>query len=101
MDFKDFLHQRKLPLWGKGHPNVKEVRSLCYKKNRSYITYKSYLEATPPEIAANTMVCLIHQANYLLDKQLLSLEKGFLIEGSFTERLYRTLSQMHDRNKNK
>ncbi len=31
---------------------------------------------------------LIHQASYLLDQQLRQLEKRFLAEGGFTERLY-------------
>ena len=34
------------------------------------------------------MICLIHQTNYLLDQQLRTLEKAFLEEGGFTERLY-------------
>ena len=63
VDFKDFLRQRNLTLWGKDHPKAKEVRALCYKKDRSYMTYKTYVEASPPEIVANTMICLIHQAN--------------------------------------
>lgn len=95
VDFKDFLRQRNLALWGKNHPKAKEVRSLCYKTNRSYKTYKTYIEGIP-EIAANTMVCLIHQTNYLLDQQLRSLEKDFLEEGGFTERLYRTRTQMRN-----
>jgi restriction system protein len=92
VDYQDYLRQHNLPLWGKDHPKAKEVRGLCYRKDRSYLTYKSYIEGTP-EIAANTMVCVIHQTNYLLDQQLRSLEKEFLEEGGFTERLYRTRSQ--------
>ena len=61
------------------------------------MTYKSYIEDSSPEIAANTMICLIHQTNYLLDQQLRALEKEFLKEGGFTERLYRTRSQMRKR----
>lgn len=60
------------------------------------MTYKSYIENHPAEIAANTMICLIHQANYLLDQQLRQLEKQFLEEGGFTERLYRVRSQTRD-----
>ena len=93
VDYQDYLRQHNLPLWSKDHPKAKEVRGLCYKKDRSYSTYKAYIEALPPEIAANAMICLIHQANYLLDQQLRALEKEFLEEGGFTERLYRTRSQ--------
>jgi restriction system protein len=65
------------------------VRRLAYAKDRSYKTYSSYIENAPPEVAANTMLCLIHQTNYLLDQQLLQLEQAFLEQGGFTERLYR------------
>ena len=51
------------------------------------------------EIAANAMICLIHQTNYLLDQQLRALEKEFLEEGGFTEKLYRARSQMRERKK--
>jgi four helix bundle suffix protein len=101
LDFQDYLRQRGLAIWGKEHPKAKEVRALCYQKNRSYLTYKAYIETSPPEVAANTMICVIHQTNYLLDQQLRALEKEFLKEGGFTERLYRTRSQMRNRSGNK
>ena len=72
------------------------MRALAHEKNRSYKTYKTYLEASPPEIAANAAICLIHQTNYLLDQQLRALGKEFLKEGGFTEKLYRVRSQMRD-----
>jgi restriction system protein len=93
LDFQDYLRQQRLPLWGKEHPKSREVRALCYKQNRSYLTYKAYFESSSAEIAANTMMCLIHQTNYLLDQQLRALEKEFLREGGFTEKLYRARSQ--------
>lgn len=89
LDFQDFLRQRRLPLWGKEHEQALAVRKLAHSKNRSYSTYKTYVEASPPEVAANALVCLIHQTNYLLDQQLRALEKEFLKNGGFTERLYR------------
>jgi four helix bundle suffix protein len=96
LDFQDYLRQQGLPLWGKEHPKAREVRALCYNKNRSYSTYKTYFENKEAEIAANTMICLIHQTNYLLDQQLRALEKEFLKEGGFTEKLYRARSQMRN-----
>lgn len=99
LDFQDYLRQKGLSLWSKDNPSAKEVRKLCYLENRSYLTYKTYIEASPPEVAANTLVCLIHQTNYLLDQQLRALEKEFLKNGGFTERLYRTRSQMRNRDK--
>ena len=89
LDYEDFLRHRGLALWGKAHPTAEIVRRLAYEKNRTYMTYRSYIEQAPPEVAANTIICLIHQTNYLLDQQLRQLEKAFLEEGGFTERLYR------------
>ena len=94
LDYQDFLRQKNLPLWGKDHEQARKVRALAHEKNRSYSTYKPYLEASPPEIAANAAICLIHQTNYLLDQQLRALEKVFLKEGGFTERLYRVRTKV-------
>ena len=99
LDFQDYLRQRGLPLWGKDHEQAQKIRALAYEKNRSYTTYKTYLEASPPEVAANTMICLIHQTNYLLDQQLRALEKEFLKEGGFTERLYNARSKARKKEK--
>lgn len=87
LDFQDFLRQRGLKLWSKDDPRVKEIRELGYKTNRSYKTYISYM--TNPESAANVIICLIHQTNYLLDRQLQSLEKQFIRVGGFTEQLFK------------
>jgi restriction system protein len=94
LDFQDFLRQKGLTLWGKDHPQAQAIRKLAWAKDRSYTTYRTYLEASRSEVAANTMVCLIHQTNYLLDQQLRALEKTFLEEGGFTERLYRVRSKL-------
>ena len=90
LDFEDFLRHRGLSLWAKNHPTAQVVRGLAYQSDRSYATYLSYVEKAPPETSANTVICLIHQTNYLLDQQLRQLEKAFLTEGGFTERLYHT-----------
>ena len=89
LDYEDFLRQRGLLLWNKNHPTAQVVRRLAYEKNRSYMTYRPYIEEALPDVAANTIICLIHQTNYLLDQQLRQLERAFLEEGGFTERLYR------------
>ena len=88
LDYQDFLRQRNLPLWGKNHPKAQKIRKLAYASYRSYMTYKTYIESSEPEVAANTLICLIHQSNYLLDQQLRQLEKQFLVQGGFTEKLY-------------
>jgi len=101
LDYQDYLRQHGLLLWGKDHPQARQVRGLCYRSDRSYLTYKPYTEApASAETAANTMLCLIHQANYLLDQQLRALEQEFLKEGGFTEKLYHARQQMRNTGKN-
>ena len=93
LDYQDFLRQKGLVLWEKNHPTAQQVRRLAYSENRSYTTYRSYIEGSSPEVAANTTICLMHQTNYLLDQLLRQLEQQFLKEGGFTEKLYRLRSQ--------
>jgi restriction system protein len=93
IDAQDYLRQHGLLLWGKEHPKAREIRAFAYAVNRSYTTYGTYFESAPPEIAANALICLIHQASYLLDQQLRALEQAFLQNGGFTERLYQARIQ--------
>ncbi|MBM3333987.1 four helix bundle protein [Candidatus Sumerlaeota bacterium] len=97
LDYRDFLRQRNIPIWDKSHPQAQTIRKLAYVENRSYSTYRSYVEGVPPEIAANTLICLIHQASYLLDQQLRQLEQQFLEDGGFTERLYHARTEARRR----
>jgi len=38
-------------------------------------------------VVANTLICLMHQTNYLLDLQITALERDFVQEGGYTEPL--------------
>ncbi len=88
-DYRDFLRTHKLSIWDKNQAEAKAVRNLGYGTHVSYETYKSNIEKANPETAANTIICLIHQTNYLLDQQLRSLEAAFLKEGGLRERMTR------------
>ena len=96
LDYEDFLRQNKLKLWTKESSEAKIVRKLAYAKNRSYESYSSYLNNS--ESAANMIVCLIHQANYLLDCQLRKLSHEFMKQGGFTERLYQKRTNFRNNN---
>lgn len=95
LDCEDFLRQHGLPIWGKDHPKAQEIRALAYKTDRSNRTYMSYF--SNPEDGANCLICLIHQANFLLDRQLQTLSQEFLEKGGFTERLYNTRKKQYDK----
>jgi four helix bundle suffix protein len=88
-DYRDFLRVRKLTLWAKDSKEARFVRRLGSKKNRSYESYRTYVETRPPEVVANILICLIHQTNYLLDQQIRQLEQAFLKEGGLRERMTR------------
>ena len=94
LDFEDFLRQHGLKLWSKDDPRALEVRRR-YQSDQSDQSDLSDpsdpygIRTADPETAANTLICLINQASYLLRRQLQQLEQAFLAEGGFTERLYR------------
>jgi four helix bundle suffix protein len=87
-DYTDYLRQHRLELWDKDDPRALAARRLAYEENRTYETYETSIRDGSAEVAANTIICLIHQASFLLDRQLQVLEQAFLRDGGFTERLY-------------
>jgi four helix bundle suffix protein len=96
-DYRDFLRVHRLPIWDKNDPQAQAVRRKSYRTHTTYEAYASYVEHSDPEIAANTIICLIHQANYLLDQQLRALEATFVKEGGLRERM--TRARLEERKK--
>ncbi|HOU14956.1 MAG TPA: four helix bundle suffix domain-containing protein [Anaerolineae bacterium] len=95
-DYRDFLRVRDLPLWDKDSPQAQYVRKLGTKPQVTYEAYREFCETRPAEVVANIAICLIHQANYLLDQQLRALERDFLKEGGIRERMTRARLQARD-----
>lgn len=98
-DYRDFLRTRNMHLWDKESTESLEIRNLGKSKDVSYDNFKKFIEAGPAEVAANVIICLIHQANYLLNRQLQALEKDFLEHGGLRERM--TRARLDARNKSK
>ena len=88
-DYQDYLRQHGLKLWDKNSKEALYVRKLGKKDNLSYEDFREFIETRPPETVANILICLIHQANWLLDQQLKRLEQDFLKEGGLRERMTR------------
>jgi four helix bundle suffix protein len=88
-DYLDYLRTRELKQWAKDSKEALYVRKLGARKDRSYESYRAYIDTRPPEVVANIMICLIHQTNYLLDQLLRQLEEAFLKEGGLRERMTR------------
>ena len=67
--------------------------------DKSYTTYKTYIQDKTPESAANTVICLIHQASFLLDQLIRRLEKDFVEQGGVTERMYAARTRARAQNR--
>jgi len=102
LDFEDFLRHRRLPQWEPDGPDAMAVRNVprSFKQDRSdqsdltnltdherWALYASWLEHSDPAIRANALICLVNQANYLLDQQIAAVEKQFVEEGGYSEQL--------------
>jgi len=95
-DYRDFLRVRDLALWEKDSKEAQYARKLGRKSHTTFEAYRSFVENRPAEVVANIAICLIHQANYLLDQQIRRLEKDFLTEGGLRERMTRARLQARD-----
>lgn len=91
LDYEDFLRHRGLLRWEKDSPEALRARKRLSDKSDSS-DRSDWSDLSDPEIFANTLICLINQASYLLKRQLETLERQFLQEGGFSERLYRMRS---------
>jgi four helix bundle suffix protein len=92
-DYEDFLRVRDFPVWKKDSREARYVRRLGHQPHPTYETYREFVESRSPEVVANIALCLIHQANYLLDQQIPRLEHDFLKEGGLRERMTRARLQ--------
>lgn len=86
-DYEDFLRNRNAPIWDKDSKEARFVRKLGAKKGVTFEDFREFVETRPGDVVANITLCLIHQANYLLDQQIRRLEQDFLKEGGIRERM--------------
>jgi four helix bundle suffix protein len=113
-DYHDFLRTGGHRIWEKDSKEALYVRNIgrekkdsshetntTHKANTTYAsfdaTFKQLMETRPAEVSANIVICLINQANYLLDRQIRQLEQAFVKEGGLRERM--TRARLDERNK--
>jgi len=101
LDYEDFLRHRHMQQWDPDSPEAMAVRRVGQNRtdqsdpsdqpNQSdaqhYALYAGWLDHVDPAIRANALLCLINQANYLLDRQIEALEAKFIEEGGYSEQL--------------
>lgn len=98
VDYQDFLRVRDMSVWDKNSREAVFVRKLGRDPKESYDSYREFCETRPADVVANIAICLTHQANYLLDRQIRRLEQNFVKEGGIRERM--TAARLRHRNKN-
>jgi len=95
-DYRDYLRVRDLQIWDKDSKEALFVRDLGRKTPQTFELYREFVESRSDEVIANIAICLIHQANYLLDQQMKTLEKEFIEQGGLRERM--TKARLNYRN---
>jgi four helix bundle suffix protein len=98
IDYEDFLRVRDLAKWEKESKEALYIRKISDGTD-TYETYREFCETRPPEIIANIAICLINQANYLLDRQIRRLEQDFIKEGGLRERMTKVRLQQSYKDK--
>ena len=99
-DYRDYLRVRDLRIWDKQSREAAYARKLGKTSPLSFEVFREFTDTRPAEVVANISICLIHQANYLLDQQLKALEKSFLKDGGLRERMTRARLQARDQQRN-
>lgn len=87
-DYIDYLRTRGHRQWEEGSKEWTAMRALGREHNDAAF-FMNLCETRPPETIANMAIILINQADYLLFKQLERLEKDFIEQGGFSERMMR------------
>lgn len=100
IDDQDHLRARDLPRWDKNAREAVYVRRLGRRPDESFETDRPFFEDRPPGTLANIAICLVHQANYLLDRQIRRLEKDFVKKGGLRERMTRARLQQRRSSEN-
>lgn len=97
VDFEDYLRVRDLTLWKKDSKEARYVRKLGSDPKVSFDDFRIFTETRSDEVIANIAICLIHQTNFLLDRQILALQEDFVKSGGIRERM--TKARLDHRNR--
>lgn len=88
-DYGDYLRTHRAAAWDKDSREARYVRQLGRNPEMTFEAIREFTETRPGPVVANIALCLIHQANFLLDRQLRRLERDFVKEGGLRERMMR------------
>lgn len=86
-DYEDYLKTRGLTIWTTGHPRYTSLLEFCRHHN-AYAAYAPYLERWTAEEFCNTALTLCHMTDRMMCSYLARLEKIFVEQGGFKERMH-------------
>ena len=100
-DYESFLTQNGLRVWPKDSHEARAMRARLAQDHAApppavdgrirlagLFGLSEFVAKAEPEFAANALLCAVHQASYLLHRQLESQGQTFLAKGGFSENLY-------------
>lgn len=87
LDYLDFLRVRNFSLWPGDSREALYVRRLGRGEDKGFSIYRPFCETRPAEVVANVAICVIFQANFLLDRLIRKLERDFTNHGGLRERM--------------
>lgn len=96
VDVEDHLRQHHLPIWPKDDWRCLWIRRRFRDQAPAFRLVAPLLEERPAEVAAHTLLCLLHQTIDPLDRLLLRPEDDFKREGGLTKRLHRVGRELRD-----
>ena len=86
-DYEDYLRTRGHRIWEDDSDEVEAMKKIGREYNSDVDYFMNIAKSRPPETVANMIRCLILQNDFLLFRQLEALERDFLREGGFSERM--------------
>ena len=86
VDYQDFLRVRDHAIWEKNSMEATYARKLGSRPNATFEDFREICETRAAEVIANVALCLIHQTNFLLDRQIQWQEQNFIKEGGLRRR---------------
>ena len=95
-DYRDYLRVRDLGIWERESREARYASKLGMTTPMTFAVFREFTETRSAEVVANLAICLINQANFLLDRQLKALENAFLQDGGLRERMTRARLEVRD-----
>ena len=96
-DYRDYLQNNSLEIWGKDHPKYIAAQPLCRKHNDS-AWYRRQIEGRNAEDICNIALIIVNQELAMLYGYIKYLNDKFLKEGGVKEQRYRIRSEWRKRN---